>query len=174
MVKNFFFDFNSDLYFDHSTYEGMVNEFRKNCFRSIARAFSVLRIFKMRRPLPRRIQGQEFFLPEPVFSYGICSVDTARESSRYRNLPAGYAIETVPHRLSWNHLPQHTRECQRTARLAYLRRLCTDTYRYRPSLIRKRGFRSAAQKDGVRTRFNHRRFMPIIIPMGKVQTQSTM
>src|SRR3989339_2152539 len=150
MTNYIFFDFNSGLYFDHSFHIGVVNEHWKNCFRSTARTFPLLRIFKMCRSIPRRIQSKNIFLPKPVFSDGLCSTDPAGKSPRYRNMLAGHAIETVPHRLSWNHLPQYTCKRKLTTRLADIRRLCTYAYLYCTSTICKRLFRRSTEKDGVR------------------------
>ena len=173
MTNYILFDFNSDLYFDHSFHIGVVNEHWKNRFRSTARTFPLLRIFQMCRSISRRIQSKNVFVSEPVFSDGICPTHSTGKSPRYRNLLAGHAIETVPHRLSREYLPQHTRECKFTERLANIFRLRTYAHYYGPSIICERRLRRSTEKDGVCTRFNHHRSMPVIIPMGKVpKTQS--
>ena len=173
MIENFFFDFKSKLYFDHSRSKGVVNEYWKNGFLSIARTFSVLRIYQMRSTIQRRIQSKKFFLSEPISRNGFCSVDSEREPSRYRNLHASHAIQALPQWLSRNSIAQHTCECQLSKGLAHLRRLRLGTYRYCTRLVCGRRLRRTSQKNGLCIGFNDHRFMPLTFPLGKIpQTQS--
>src|SRR5208282_4139594 len=69
--------------------EGTAHAGWPNCLRSADGFHTRARISSLRRSLPRRLQGLDFFLLEPISLHGFCATDRARESARYRNRLAG-------------------------------------------------------------------------------------
>src|SRR3972149_24544 len=118
-------DFNSPVSCGHSDFEGMADELRKNRLRAAGRVPSGARIPKVRRSVPRGVQGPAIHLSRPVPLHGLRATDVSRKPAGYRNLPEGRSGKALPHGHPGRDLPNHPGEGQREPRLAYLCRLRT-------------------------------------------------
>src|SRR4030067_3427705 len=74
-------DFNSPVSCGHPDFERMADELQQNRLRALSRVPSGSRIPKVRRPIPRGIQGPAIYLSRPVPLHGLRQL-TFRESLR--------------------------------------------------------------------------------------------
>src|SRR5208282_3396309 len=72
--------------------------------------------------LSRQLQGQSVFVLGSVFVHGLRATNLSRESARHRRLSGRAVRSTIPSGLSQPCLSQYVGRCQRSARLAHLRR----------------------------------------------------
>ena len=105
------------------TLKGLAHVRRSNRFLATDRLPSQIPIQQMRPTLSWKQPSATLFLSRSVPVHGIRAVDLPRESSRYRNLPAFYATQTLSCRVPGKHVPKHARRSQRKSRLADLCRL---------------------------------------------------
>src|SRR4030043_1910063 len=121
-------DFNSPVSCGHPDFERMADELRQNRLRAADGVPSGSRIPKVRRPIPRGIQGPAIYLSRPVPLHGLRPADVSRKPAGHRNLPEGRPGKALPHGYPGRDLPNHLGEGQRAPRLAHLCRLrTTDT-----------------------------------------------
>src|SRR3990172_2776666 len=90
-------DFNSRVSCGHSDFEGMADELRQNRLRAVGRVPSGSRIPKVRRPIPRGIQGPAIYLSRPVPLHGLRPADVSRKPAGHRNLLEGRPGKALPH-----------------------------------------------------------------------------
>jgi len=70
----------------------------------------------------RQLQGQSVFVLGSVFMHGFCATNLSRESARHRRLSSRALRSTLPSGLPQPCLSQYIGRCQRSTRLAHLRR----------------------------------------------------
>ena len=155
------------------TLKGLAHVRRSNRFLATDRLPSQIPIQQMRPTLSWKQPSATLFLSRSVPVHGIRAVDLPRESSRYRNLPAFYATQTLSCRVPGKHVPKHARRSQRESRLADLCRLRSGVNCQSPQALCQRQLWFGFEASGLCLRFIHHRFMFDTISMGNVsQTQS--
>src|SRR5690606_41193204 len=82
--------------------------------------------FSIIRRLPRSTLFPTRRSSDLLSLYGLCATYLSRKLARYRNMFASPATQALSLGHSFERCPQYTRECQRSTRLAYLRRLRTE------------------------------------------------
>src|SRR3990170_7907214 len=161
-------DFNSPVSCGHSDFEGMADELRQNRLCAVDRVSSGSRIPKVRRPIPRGVQGPEIHLSRPVPLHGLRAADVSRKPAGHRNLPEGRPGKALPHWHPGRNLPNHSGEGQRKPRLAHLCRLRTGTHPNGKNTVRERSVRGRVGADGIRPRLHDDRSVPLPLPVGEV------
>src|SRR4030067_34530 len=164
------FDFNFVSQIGHnlpiSDRKGVTNAFRANHFLSAHELFPEARIQQMRSPVPRRVSDSELFVFRSIPLHGLRSTDLSGESSRHRNMLAGYAAQALSCRDQGQSFPKHVGRCKRKTGLAHLRRLCSCADREGQSVICKRGLRIANHPGCLRSGFHHDRPVSVAFSMG--------
>jgi hypothetical protein len=103
------------------------DEFWQNDFRSTdGLHFFGVPISLLCRTLQRSLQSQKLFLLGSVSHLSVCSTDLSRKSQRHRGVSSHHTAKALSHGNSQHRLAQHSGQRQSSARLAHLRRLCSD------------------------------------------------
>jgi len=141
------FDFNFVSPIGHNSpitdREGVTNAFRANHFLSAYELFPQIRIQQMRSPVPGRVSDSELLVFRSIPLHGLRSTDLSGESSRYRDMPSGHAVQALSRRVPRQSVSKHVGRCQRKTGLAYLRRLRSCVDRNGQKAVCKRGLRTA-------------------------------
>ena len=95
---------------------------RKNYFFASYRIHPSAAVRPVCGALSRQLQGQSVFVLGSVFVHGLCATNLSRESALHRGLSSRALRSTIPSRLPQPCLSQYIGRCQRSARLAHLRR----------------------------------------------------
>ena len=97
-------DLNSDIDFGQKTFtknrKGLANVYRTNCFLATNRLSTETSIRQVRPTTQRQLSDKDFFMFRSVSVHGFCSDNISAESSGYRDMPAGNAIQALPLRYS--------------------------------------------------------------------------
>src|SRR5277367_4361042 len=125
-------------------------------------------VSSMRGALRGRAQGQELLLSGSVSVHGVRTTDLSGEPSRHRGEPASTVRKALPLGDSRHCCPQHSRQRQCDARLAYLRELRREVDWYRTRLVRRGAVWRGSRRDGLRARCNYHRFVSVGFSMGAV------
>ena len=102
-------DLNSILYYRRSfgpKLQGATDEHSAYRLRPDHGLLAASRVPKMRSPLPRGLQDQEFFLSRSVPLSGLRPADLPGKPSRYRGLPANHEEPALPHGYPRPRLPR--------------------------------------------------------------------
>src|SRR4030043_1560748 len=116
----------------------------------------------MRSPVSRRTSDSKLFVFRSIPLHGLRSTDLSGESSRYRNMPASHAAQTLSRRDPEQSFSKHIGRCKRKTGLAPLRRPCSCVDRNGQRVVCGRGLRTATQPDCLRSGFHHDR--PVSLP----------
>ena len=122
----------------------------------------------VRGSLWRRAQGQKFLLSRPVPVHGLRAVDLPGEFARYRVEPACAGGQTLSPGDSRQRLPEHSGQRQCDPRLAYLRKLRRALDRHRARTVCRGALRRGPDRDCLRSRRDHDRFVPVGVFVGAV------
>ena len=164
------FDFKFDSSIGHNLpitdRKGMTDAFRTNHFLSADEFFAQARIQQMRSAISRGIPSSRLFVFRSIPLPGLRSTDLSRESSRYRDMPAGYAAEALSRRDSKQSFSEHIGRCQREAGLAYLRRLCFRIDPNGQAAVCRRRFRAATRSNSLCLGFHDHRSVSVSFSMG--------
>ena len=106
----------------------------------------------MRRTLSWRRLHQIFFVLRPVAGDGVCAAHGSRELARFGGGARSAPSVALPDGISRAGRAEHTGRCERTPRLAHLRRLGADTHSTGAQAVRQGAFRSRTATDGLRAR----------------------
>jgi len=94
----------------------------KNYFFASYRIYPSAAVPQVCGALWRQLQGQSVFVLGSVSVHGLCAINLSRESARHRRLSSRALRSTIPSGLPQPCLSQYIGRCQRSARLAHLRR----------------------------------------------------
>src|SRR3989344_91648 len=147
---------------------GGIDEPGQTGIRADHAAFAVDDVSPLRRALWRRTQGQDLFLPRALSLHGLCPADLSRELARHRSVPARASRQAVPHGHPEPGFAQHAGRCQRSARLAPLRRVCPVAHWNRPSSLYRGAVWRRSEGDGLRAGCQHHRPVPVGVSLGPV------
>src|SRR2546422_10161260 len=145
-----------------------AREFGQNDFLSADGLSSFSGIPTMRRPLQWQLQAPALFLLGSVSVHGIRAIDLSGESSRHRSVFALGGYEALPHGHSWWRCAQYTGKCKSGARLAHLRRLCSNADCYRTQALHRRQLWGRAPRHCLRARLHDDRFVSFAVSLGQV------
>ena len=170
-------DLNSAIDFGQKTFtknrKGLANVYGTNCFLATDRLSTETSIRQVRPTIPRQLSNKDLFMFRSVSVHGFCSDNISAESSGYRDMPAGNAIQALPLRYSRKRVTQHVGEYERKSRLENIRGLRTDLNKQSSSTLRQRRLRNSTESRSLCFRFNNHRSMFVTVSMGKIsQTQS--
>src|SRR5215475_1662374 len=143
-------------------------ELGQNDFLSVDGLPSFFGIPPMRRSLQRQPQAPEFFLLGSVPVYGIRAADVSRKPARYRSVFAFCGHEALPHGYPRWHCTQYAGECQSSARLAHLRRLCPSADRYRTPALYRRRLWCGTPRCRIRAGFHNDRLVSFAVSLGQI------
>src|SRR3989304_10072505 len=129
---------------------------------------SVAPVRYVRPSLRRRSQGQNVSLQRTSAGDGLRAAYLSGESSRYRNLFAGRAVQMVSHGPSRRRLAQQSGERKSAARLADLRGLHPGPDRRGTIALRQGRLGHRLGGDRLRTRCLHDRSLPVDVSLGQV------
>src|ERR1700716_4472464 len=101
-------------------FRGVAREHRQDAFRATHGFYAVEHLYADRYALRRRRSGANAVLCRAIPSDGVRATDLPRKPARYRSLPVGASLETLPHGLSRAGPAIDAGRCQRDARLAHL------------------------------------------------------
>src|ERR1700731_206035 len=102
-------------------FRGAAREHRQNTFRTTDGFFALEHLHADCCALRWRRSGADAALCRAIPSDGVCATDLPGEPARYRSLPVGSSLETLPYGLSRTSAAIDAGRCQRGARLAHLR-----------------------------------------------------
>jgi hypothetical protein len=142
-------------------------ELGQNDFFSVDGLSSFFGVPAMRRSLQRQPQAPAFFLLGSVPVHGIRAADLSRKPARYRSVFAFCGHEALPHGYPRRHCTQYASECQSSARLAHLRRLCPSADCYRTPAVYRRRLWCRTPRRRIRARFHNDRLVSFAIPLGQ-------
>src|SRR4051812_45590921 len=121
------FDLSSRVALSHfplaATRQGLAHAQRSLRLLPTDRLPTQTRVRPLRRSLSRQSKNPPLLLFRSIPLHGLRSTDLAREPARHRNLSSCPSQETLSRGISRRHRWEHARRCQRTPRLAHLRRL---------------------------------------------------
>ena len=168
-----FFDFKFlPLYGHHRTAFDLiweaVHERGSNGFRSTHGVHSDLPVSDLRRPIPGQPLRQSFLLMGSVPLFGVRSAHLPHQSPRHRSLSARPATQALPYGLPRSSFPRHPRRRQRASRLADLCRPCPSVDWHGPRPLPRRIVRGGVERERVRLRLHHHRFVSVALPLGPV------
>lgn len=156
------FDFSLPINSGHLTFIVTLKELahvrRSNRFLATDRLPSQIPIQQICPTLSWQQPSATFLLSRSVPVHGIRAVDLPRESSRYRNLPAFHATQTLSCRVPGQHVSKHTRRSQRESRLADLCRLRSSVNCQSQKALCQRQLWPGLEANGLCLRFIHHRF----------------
>ena len=109
----------SDLKLDRLFWRRVL---RKNYFFASYRIHPSAAVRPVCGALSWQLQSQSVFVLGSVFVHDFCATNLSRESARHRGLSSRALRSTIPSRLPQSCLSQYIGRCQRSARLAHLRR----------------------------------------------------
>src|ERR1035437_6875766 len=98
-----------------------------------------------------------------VSGHGVRPTTLPRESARHRSLSPRAGCETLSSRLSPHGCALHVGRRQRGPRLAHLRRLRTDTDRYRATALRERCHGRGTGSQPLRAGLDHHRSLLVAV-----------
>src|SRR5271170_5121355 len=122
----------------------------------------------LRGSLCRGTQGQELLVPRSISVHGLRAADLPRESAGYRGEPSSPSGEALPFGDSRQRLSQHSGQCQRDPRLAYLRELRRALDRHRTRLVCRGTLRRGFGPDGLCARCDDDRSVFVGLSLGAV------
>ena len=165
-------DLNSDIHFGQKTFtanrKGWASVYGTNCFLATNRLSTETSIRQECPTIPRQLSNEDLFMFRSVSMHGFCSDNISAESSGYRDMPAGNAIQALPLRYSRKRVTQHIGECERKSRLENIRGLRTDLNKQSSSTLRQRRLRHSTESRSLCFRFNNHRSMFVTVSMGKI------
>ena len=119
-----------------------------------------------RRALRRRSSRAQFQLRESMALHGLRAARVSRESARHRDLPAFASGQALSPWDSRNGGAQHAGRRERSARLAYLRRVRAAPHSHCAPALSRRALRRGSQEHRLRARFHHDRLVFDAVPVG--------
>lgn len=146
--------------------KGVASALRANHFLSVDELFPETRIRQMSSPVSRRTSDSKLFVFRSIPLHGLRSTDLSGESSRYRNMPAGHAAQTLSCRGPEQSFSKHIGRCKRKTGLAHLRRLCSCVDPNRQRVVCGRGLRAANHPGCLRSGFHHDRSVSLPFSVG--------
>src|ERR1700674_4582022 len=81
-------------------FRGVAREHRQDAFRATHGFYAVEHLYADRYALRRRRSGANAVLCRAIPGDGVRATDLPRKPARYRSLPVGASLETLPHGLS--------------------------------------------------------------------------
>lgn len=145
--------------------KGVANERRTDYLLSDHGFHPETRIQQMCPALSRPTSCSKIFMLRPIPLHGLCPADVPRKSSRYRNLLASHATQTLSRWVSWQSVSEHLGRCQRKKRLANLCRFRSRPDSYCQSVVCRRRLRFGTATDHLRSRFDDDRSLSFSLPM---------
>jgi len=165
-------DLNSHIDFGQKTFtanrKGVANVYGTNCFFTTNRLSTETSIRQERPAIPRQLSNEDLFMFRSVSLHGFRSDNISAESSGYRDMPAGNAIQALPLWYSRKRVTQHIGECERKSRLENIRGLHTDLNKQSSNTLRQRRLRHSTESRSLCFRFNNHRSMFVTVSMGKI------
>ena len=114
----------------------------------------------------RRRSGANAVLCRAIPSDGVRATDLPRKPARYRSLPVGASLETLPHGLSRAGPAIDAGRCQRDARLAHLRGVRPPADCPGEEALCQRELGLGAEQHGLCSGLHHHRPVPVAVSMG--------
>ena len=156
-------DFRSTVDFDPSLsakWKGVADVYGTGCFLAVDGLLAEAG-FRQVCPAGRwQLPDAEVLLPRPVFLHGFRTAYLSRKPSRYRDVPARRAAQSLPCRHPGEGFPKYPGQGQREKRLAHLCRFRSGTDPHRQEIVCQGGLRCSPEADGLRLRFHHDRPLP--------------
>src|ERR1700740_3069750 len=97
--------------------------------------------------------------------YGVCPTDLSGRSQRHRSLPVGPSLEALSHGVPRTDSALDAVRCERSPRLAHLRRLRPGADPSGEKALRGRELRGGTLRNGLRARFDDKRSVPAGFPV---------
>ena len=141
----------------------MRDEHWAHGFLSTGRVPSPPTVPEVRRPIRWWSLSEKFVLLGSVSGDGICSVDLPRESSRHRSLPRFHRRQALPHGIPRLDVGR----CERSSRLANLRRLCASFDRDRSPALCARSDRRRSGSESICVGLHDHRLVPSLVSAAK-------
>jgi len=158
--------------FQHSsetTQEVRDNELRQTDFFASHGPSAFAYFPPMRQSLSRQLSDKTFYMPRPIFLHGLRSTDLSGEPTRYRSMSSSPAAQTIPHGHEKRRSKVDTCRGQRTAKLAYICRLCIFLNPDCQKTLQRRTFRRRLETDGLCSGCYDNRPLPLSVSLGKLQ-----
>src|SRR4030065_1449185 len=165
------FDLNLKFYKCHTSlllFKEMAYECWENSIFTIDGVPPPIRISKMCRALPRRLQDQVFFLLGSIPLYGFCPTYLSRKPPRHSSLPPGQPTKTLSYGLSRKRVSQYLGSRQPSPRLVHLRRLRSNLDCPGPNSLRQRRLWYRAETNNLCLRRYHHRPLSVSFPLGSI------
>ena len=150
------------------SFAGGIDELGKAGIRTSYAAFAADNVSEVCGALWRRAQGQELFLSRSISLHGVRPTDISGKPARHRSVSASARKQAVPLGHSESSVAQHAGRCQRSARLAHLRRLCAISDPYCPAFVCGRTVWGGSERDGLRPGCQRHRLVPVGVFLGAV------
>jgi hypothetical protein len=109
---------------------------------------------------------QALLVQRPVFVDGLGAVHLPREPARSRGMCARAFGKALSPGHSQPHFAQHARRCQRVARLAHLRGVCSNAHRQSAAAVCQRPAGAGPCQYGIRTGLDAHRALSVDVSVG--------